>query len=580
MPIASDILIDYTNKRVYQDHAYDEATDTPYSAQALYTYLMSVFDDQAQMDNPVPMSGQTPNAFTMINGWFIDDETIKWFKDGAIETAAWTHPTNPTGIRLLTLDATAGLTAADIGKVVAGVTTGDTGILLAYDTVRNTLWVRCDAADDLFDNGTENINVDAVLCGAMTKVSDTGENLYVNVYTLGTLTSSSDTIYVIQSDAKLTAWWGAGIDAFDVLIKVKEMGTTTDSGNIIVFCRYYPTAGDAALYDHFPITLTAGRQAVPLATALDLNNTSSQATVDDYLNGTTYTITFGFAGPYSRDLGNGSGFKNYDVEIVCDGAYLAEMYEACKYVCREGSTIQLDGDNGEEYIAASVGYTAVKQSPFGTFAGGKFFGARGVWITGFHTSDSQNFQLIASDNTTQVPPNTVACEVVSVESGDSVAMFALAAQGGALEKDTYTMDGAHTGAATTVLVLENIAGNWPKSATTQSPPQSGYLRVVKTDGSEVLKKYTSWATKTFTLDGTLGIACDSGDGVYVPIIDEAATGVTIDNTLIQTEVIYIRTVVRKYGGAGLSIIPWSQDSSIGATGVTVNATRTNDGIVT
>lgn len=575
MAIASDILIDYVNRRIYQDHAYVAGTDTPYKTQELYSYIMGVMDDQAQMDDMVPISAQTPNAFTMINGWFIDDETVKWLNDGALETSGWTHPTNPTGIRLLTLDGVAGLTADDIGKVVAGVTSGHTGKLLAYNETRKTLWVRCDDAGDVFDNGTEDINVDAVFCGAMTKVSETGENLYVNVYTLGTLTSASDTIYVIQSSEKLAAWWGEGIDAFDVLIKSKEMGTVIDSGNIIVFCRYYPPAGNAALYDHFPITLTAGRQAVPLATALDLNNTSSQATVEDYLDGTTYTITFGFAGPYSRDLNNGNGFKDYDVEIDCDGAYLAEVYEAMKYVCREGSTTQLDGDNGEEYISADPGYAPVKQSPFGTFAGGKFFGARGVWITGYHSDDAQNFQLIASDGTTQTPPNTVVCKVSSVVAGDSVAMFALVAEDGEIEKDTYTLDGAHGSSATTVVVLEDIAGNWPKSATTQSPPQSGYLRVIKTDGSEVLVKYTSWTAKTFTLDGTLGTACDDGDGVYVPIIDEAASGTSIENTLIQSEIIYVRTRVRKSG-----IIPFQIDGSVGATGLTVPAIRTVDGIVT
>jgi len=579
MPIATDILVDPITKRIYQN---TPASAPTYTSKELYTMIMDWADEQANMDSPVPMSAQTPNAFTLINGWFIDDETIKWFKDGAIATESWTHPTNPTGIRLLQLDAAANLTAADIGKAVLGGTTGDTGTLMAYDITRKVLWVRCDAADDLFDNGTEAITVDAVACGNMTAVSTTGENLYVNVYTLGTLTSASDTIYVIQNSEKLTAWWDAGIDAFDVLIKVKELGTTIDSGNIIVFCRYYPSAGNAALFDHFPITLTAGRQAVPLATSLDLNNTSSQATVADYLNGTTYTMTFGFSGPYSRDLNNGNGAKNYDVEIVCDAGYLSEMYEACKYVCREGSTTQLGStpDNGEEYIIASTGYAPVKASPFGTFAGGKFFGARGIWITGYDPSDAQNFQLIASDNTTQTPPNTVICNVVSVAAGDSVAMFALTGAGGAIEKDTFTLSGQHLSTATIVTVVEALTGNWPSSATTQSPPQAGYLRVVHAaDGSEVLAEYTSWAGSVFTLVGTLGTQCENGDKVYVPIIDEAAITTNIQNSLIQSETIYIRTVVRHYAAPPAAIIPWSQDSSIGATGVIVNATRTLDGIV-
>jgi hypothetical protein len=576
MPITSDILVDEVNKRIYQDHAYDDQADTAYATVDLYTMLMDWVDAQDHMDDPVPMTAQTPNAFTLVNGWFIDDETVKWFNDGAITTSGWTHPTNPTGIRLLLLDGTAGLTAADIGKVVDGGTTLDTGILLAYDTSRNALWVRCDASDDLFDNTSEAINVDSVFCGNMNSAaSSTGENLYVNVYTLGTLTSASDTIYVVQNDEKLTAWWDTGIDAFDVLIKVKELGTTIDSGNVIVFCRYYPSAGNAALYDHFPITLTAGRQAVPLATALDLNNTSSQAIVADYLSGVTYTMTFTTGGgPYSHTLGGVT--KDYDVEIDCDGGTVAEMYEACKYVCREGSTTQLFSDNGEEYIMAGA-YSPVKASPLGTFAGGKFFGARGVWIEDMHADDVQKFQLISSDNTTVNPPNAVKCSVVALESGDKVAMFMLASSGGAIEKDTFTLNGQHVSGSTTVTVNEAIIDGWSG----QDPPEAGYLRVVSSvDGSEVLTTYTSWTGSVFTLTSTLGTQCENGWNVYVPILDEAASGATLENVLVKdvASTVYIRTVVRLYNTPGTSIVPWSQDTTVANTGVTVNATRTLDGI--
>jgi len=571
MAIATDILIDYTNKRIYMDHAYVEASDTEYTSQELYTYIQETFDELGQMDDTIPMSAQTPNAFTMINGWFIDDETIKWFKGGAIESSGWTHPANPTGIRLIQLDGAAGLTAADIGKVVTGVTTTDTGKLLAYDVTRKVLWVRCDAADDLFDNAAEVINVDSVFCGNTTAVSTTGENLYVNLYTLGTLTSVDDTVYIVQNSIVVPDWWGTGIDKCDVLIKVKELGATIDSGNVIVFCRYYPTAGNAALFDHFPITLTAGRQAVPLATALDLNNTSAQATVADYLNGTTYTITFTTGGgPYSHDLNNGNGAKNYDVEIACDGARLSEMYEACKYVCREGSTTQLFSDDGQEYIYANASYAPVKASPLGTFAGGKFFGARGVWISGYHTDDLKAFQLIASDNTIQNPPNTVVCKISSIVSGDRCGMFMLPSEGAAIETDTYTLSGQHLASATTVTVVEAIVNGWAG----QDPPQAGYLRLIDTDGSEVLTTYTSWTGSIFTLTGTLGTQVEDTAKVWVPVIDKEATGTEIENTLIQENTIYVTVRVRKKG-----IIPFEAPRSIGATGLDVPAVRTTDGIV-
>lgn len=573
MPVSSDILIDYTNKRIYQEHAYVASTDTVYSAQQLYTHLMNTFDDQAQMDNPIPISAQTPNAFTMTNGWFIDDETVKWFKDGAIATENWTHPINPQGIRMLTCDTLTGVTSADIGVTVQGDTTSDTGKLLAFDATRKTMWIRSTGSSDLFDNASEGILVDSVSCGALTKVSDTGENLYVNVYTLGTLTSSSDTIYVIQADDKLSAWWNTGIDAFDVLVKVKEMGTPIVSGDVTVFCRYYPADGDAALYDHFPIKLTAGRQAVPLATALDLNNTSSQALVEDYLDGTLYTVSFGFAG-YEKTLGGVTA--SYDVSINCDGARVSELYEALKYVCRETSTVQLGGDNGEEYIAAQTAYAPVKASPFGTFAGGKFFGARGVWIENYNALDAQNFQLISASNATVTPPNTVICRVTAIASGDSVAMF-MTNDGGIIEKNTYTIADPAASTASVIVVNEAITNNWSG----QDPPEAGYLRVVKAAGDEILAQYSGWDISTFTLIGILGDTCASSDTVYVPIIDAAASTTFIQNSLVKslTSTVNILSVVRNYAGSTDSIIPWSQQTTIADTGVIVNAARTKDGIV-
>lgn len=573
MAISTDILIDYTNHRLYQDHAYVASTDTVYNTVDLYTYLMNEMDNQAQMDNPIPMTAQTPNAFTVVNGWFIDDETVKWFKDGAITTANWTHPTNATGIRLLTTDTLTGVTSADIGTTVSGQTTGDGGTLLAYSSTRSTMWIRATGSADLFDNASEGIIVNGASAGALVQASDTGNNLWVNAYTLGTLTSSLDTIYLMQSSSKIADWWSPGIDGFDVLVKVQEMGTAIASGDVTVFCRYYPTDGNAALYDHFPIKLTGGRQAVPLATALDLNNTSSQALVANYLNGTTYSISVAFAG-YEKTLGGVTA--SYDVMVSCDGAAVAEMYEALKYICREGSTFQLAGDNGEEYIAAQTSYAAQKSSPFGTFAGGKFFGARGVWIENYNSDDAQNFELISASSGAITPPNTVVCQVTAIASNDTVAMF-MTDSSGVIEKDTYTVAGATASTASSLIVNETIAGNWSG----QDPPEAGYLRIVQSASNEILAEYSAWSASIFTLIGTLGASTGSTDTVYVPIIDDVAVSADIRNSLVKslTSSVNILTRVRHYNGSADSIVPWEQQTLIANTGVVVNAARTADGIV-
>lgn len=648
MAIADDFTIDYINKRIVMNTAFVESSHTAYAVNEVYSWLQDVFDELTQMDDPIPMSAQTPNAYTLVNGWFIDDETMKWFDDGAIATTGWDAGTYADGVRILKLDGTAGLTAADIGTVVSGTTTGDTGKLLAYDTSLNYLWVRTDTLGDAFDNTTETINVDDVLCGDMNGVASvTGETLWTNIYTLGTIVAGVD-IYVIQDQSKITSWWSSG--HVDVLIKVREAGTLIDSGNITVFARQNPSGGNASLYDNFALDLSAGgRQAVPLATALDLNNTNSHATILGWFDGDPYaTPTIGFSNPYNEDLNNGAGSKEYNVSIDCQGAPLDYIYEYLKYVTREGSTTQLqeqgtDTLDGEQYTVASGTFAPVKAAPFGTFAGGSFFGARGVWIHSYHIDDAKNFQLIANDGTTQSPPNTVTVQVTSVEIGDRVGVFVLTEAAGEIEKDTYTSaaDPTNNTDDFDFVVQEAIAAD---------TPSSGQFRVVQSGtGAEEIYRYASWATSTFTLESEITGTCDSGgdgttlldagtnfsginivvgdtihnitdggrasvvtvasgqltttqlidgslntwassdiyavhslsrmyyggDTVYVPIVDFQATSTTAANTLIQSTTIPVLVRVRKKG-----IIPFEVESSVGATGMSVAAIRTTDGIVT
>ncbi len=105
-----------------------------------------------------------------------------------------------------------------------------------------------------------------------------------------------------------------------------------------------------------------------------INNQTADGTVAGYND---ISITFGTA---SKNLSNGNGAQNYDVVIDCATRPLSEVYEYLKYVCRHNSAETINGDAGEEYLAAGAGYTEVKAAPFGTFAGGTFFGARGVWL--------------------------------------------------------------------------------------------------------------------------------------------------------------------------------------------------------
>ena len=63
----------------------------------LYNYLQDIFDEFANFDDSVPMSGQVKNAqYTMINNWFIPDYSMRFLDSGSIRDSTndniWANP--------------------------------------------------------------------------------------------------------------------------------------------------------------------------------------------------------------------------------------------------------------------------------------------------------------------------------------------------------------------------------------------------------------------------------------------------------------------------------------------------------
>ena len=284
MAIGDDWTIDYVNKRIYHSSG-----TTVYTVNQLYSWLMDTFDEQGTMDDDIPMSAQTPNAYTLTNAWFIDDDSTHYLKEGAITTDR-----GDTKIGLITLQASGytNCVASDITKQVKDDTV-EIGALLAYNNTTRKWWVRTTST---VENGSAMTITAGTGAGTSSAFDNTGEDLFANVYTLGTIESGTD-IYIYQAGAKISAWWSSG--HIDVLIKVKEYGSLIDGANITVYARVYTD-----LYDYFEIGLTAGgRNAVPLATSDDLDNQTAVATVLNYMD----TIRLMFVGgtiPYSGAAGD------------------------------------------------------------------------------------------------------------------------------------------------------------------------------------------------------------------------------------------------------------------------------------
>ena len=661
MAVADDFTIDYVNKKVTHTSG-----TTVYTVNALYTYLMDTLDELAQMDDTIPMSAQTPNAYTLINAWFMSDITCKFLKEGAITTSGQLNEIQVIKLDGITFDPVAG----DIGKAVTDDTV-EIGNLLDYEidsygVDTGKWWVRTGSGTAIADNSAMAIT-SGTGAGVASAASEDGENLWSNVYTLGTIqTDDSETIYLIQNASKLTngGWYSSG--HIDILVKVKETGSFINSGIITVFLRHYPgtlpARGNADLYDHFEINLSAGgRNAVPLATSPDLNNVTDDETVATYndidiafVNGTvthgSVTGTFvaydsiswtggtgvsikdvsgtmtignvdGDNGPLNTEVISGTGWSctatadmtvartttknfeqgssyNYSICVNVSTRTVAQMYEYFKYVTRETATfstypvkmvstaLAIDKKNGEQYETTFRDYdtpansfSAVKASPLGTFAGGTFFGARGVWIENMASADIQAYQLVDADNTTRTPPIYASVAISNLLSSDRVSVFRTTS-GTTIKKDMYTATAGNTAGNTDFVVTETI---------TSDTPSAGVIRVVDTSDTgptrETRYSYASWSTSTFSTikqlpnetNGLDRTYTQTDDTAYVPFIDTTATTDTASVSVIFYTSRTILVRVRRY--TATAILPFETTGTFASTGYSTSAIRTADAIV-
>jgi len=388
--------------------------------------------------------------------------------------------------------------------------------------------------------------------GSIDKATDPGWG-WSNFYSLGTIVSGTN-FYLYQgliglSDPvakafEITQYWSTG--HVDLIVDTASFGDPSPpvTSTYTLYARNW-----GHTYDFYTADLSVGgRTPFPFATTLDLNITESEATVATWND---ITIT---PGTVSKDLNNGNGSKNYDVVIDCAGRPLSQVYQYLQYACRRDSTVS---GAGETYTAADPTYTPVKAAPFGTFAGGKFFGARGIWIENYDALDASNFQLIASDETTQIPPIVVPIRITSVVSGDRCAVFRLTAPAGSINKDEYTITTANSGEST-ITVSTTIA---------EDIPPTGTLRV-----GDVLLDYASFAGSVFTMTASLG-ATYSGS-LYVPLIDTTASSSTVSTSVKYLADIPVVVRVRKKG-----IQPFEVESTVTSTGLSVAAIRTTDNVV-
>jgi len=591
MSLESEFTVDYGAKTVTHTSGV-----TVYTVLAFFQWLAAKFAAESQMDDDYAFVSDTPQVYRWVNGWDMGDEvSYQFLKSGAIETSdaqklfsnlfsigsqfrnsmiyiiqddaeitPWWVPGN---IDILIKVKTAGELIAE-GKVM--VMSRDSDALYDHNEAdlsaggRNPVGVN--TFEDLNYKETGDIYLDV----------DTVANFDIGNFTYGATSHASGRIqYVDTPNTRLYLCQVEG--TFQTAETINERATRTGSNLDGTATNHVSTAEFEVIkgYDDILYTFVqrkfeggtssgafivgetinqassgwVGKFAAEVSNVLYVENTSGAPDATGQLvgatSGKTYTPTSTAAQTtVLKDLNNGAGAKPYRVVVDCAGRSVLQIYQYLKYITNHNSAETVNGDSGEEYRSALEGtYTDAKQAPFGTFAGGTFFGARGVWVEDYAIA---TFSLTDANGDLQNPPNY---KKVSVGHASLVGCQILIAErtGAAIIKNQYTIQSTTTNSIT---CTGSIDAN--------KCPQSGSLRV-----GDWRATYTGFSGAVFT-----GVSPDpsgkTGD-LYVPQLDILADAVSEESAnIILAAAFDVKARVRKYGYKD-----YTMDTSFPTTGLAI-----------
>ena len=200
---------------------------------------------------------------------------------------------------------------------------------------------------------------------------------------------------------------------------------------------------------------------------------------------------------------------------------------------------------------STVTFSPQKSSPFGTFAGGTYFGARGVLISDWLAADENLFQLTPVEGGTVSRPPAITIEVTNLTgtseatlTDDRVAVFRLTGLAGVIDKTEYSAAGGESIGDGTLVVDGSITQDTPGKTT------GGILRIrdasVGYTGYRI--RYSSWSGSTFTLPNYSFAATASTDTTNIyksggGFTANVKRGDLVLNTSRTNAVSYVKRVV-------------------------------------
>lgn len=343
--LGGDVTIAYLDESRQKRISWS-GTTAKFTLNALYSALMDHFDEPARLDNPSPMSAQTPVEYTTgiidtgdDEPWYIAYELMEHMTNGALRTASWARDlpgdgTGAIGMVIVPIASGGTIVKGDEGNTISHAD-GDSGTLLeviADGGSTEYLVIRPDTnalADDW--NSTSGVITEAGTSHTATQnaAAVSGEQIWANLYSIGTIEDDTH-IYLYQGDAaddtkahyysvndNTQDYWGDG--HIDVCVPIRDWKTADapviDEGYIISFARKATT--EYSFFEAATSTTAGGRNPVPLGTKDDLNDNVGNKVFT--VTGSSGTFTAG--DEISGDVSNARGIIT-DVNVDTFTYYL------------------------------------------------------------------------------------------------------------------------------------------------------------------------------------------------------------------------------------------------------------------
>ena len=411
-----DITVYYLDENRRKQLVWTGSPGETYTLNQVYSALANLFDEVGQMDDGSVMSAETPVEYTIgiidsgdSDPWYVTYDLMEHITGGALRTSSWTRVTSTnTGVIVVPVTSNT-IVTGDIGFDISGATTGNGTLLEVIEAgATDYLVIRpnSSAAGDDFTTASQVITCNGNTADQSGAVSFTGDQIWANLYTIGTIESDTH-IYLYQglvsdaSRARISSitdstqdWWGDG--AIDVCVYTKNYRINTfpiiDGGFIKAFARKGSTYYDS--FETSTSTTSGGRNPVPVNTAADLDNptgyksiTTTAVGVDDFSVGDeisgdtsnaravitqidgaspTYTFHYYLLGDPQTDFQTAAeGITNEDATGTAtkdgnapasQGPALATWFtnDAFPTVAHANTTADIDDDGIDEYYGITV----------------------------------------------------------------------------------------------------------------------------------------------------------------------------------------------------------------------------------